>query len=43
MLHAKTLGFEHPITKKRMIFDSELPVDMLEIIDEMRKYHSIKN
>ena len=24
-LHAKVLGFTHPITKKEMLFDSELP------------------
>jgi 23S rRNA pseudouridine1911/1915/1917 synthase len=30
-LHAKTLGFIHPITKEEMSFDSELPKDMLKL------------
>ena len=30
-LHAKTLGFEHPITKEMMSFDSELPEDMQKL------------
>ena len=33
-LHAKTLGFFHPITKKFMEFDSALPTDMQELIDK---------
>ena len=28
MLHAKTLGFKHPITKERMEFSSPIPKDM---------------
>jgi 23S rRNA pseudouridine1911/1915/1917 synthase len=31
-LHAATLGFQHPITKVYMQFDSELPGDMRTII-----------
>ncbi len=30
-LHAKTLGFEHPITKEQLSFDSELPKDMQKL------------
>lgn len=37
-LHAKTLGFEHPVTGKYMRFDSELPEDMQKGIDKWRKY-----
>lgn len=37
-LHAKTLGFEHPATKKRLQFDSELPEGFIEIIEKWRKY-----
>jgi len=37
-LHAKTLGFEHPITKKWMQFDSEVPEDMLLAIEKWRNY-----
>lgn len=37
-LHAKTLGFEHPITKKRMEFDSELPEDFKAVIEKWEHY-----
>lgn len=37
-LHAKTLGFEHPITGERMSFDSEIPQDMQQLIDKWRTY-----
>ncbi|MFA6859717.1 MAG: RluA family pseudouridine synthase, partial [Bacteroidales bacterium] len=37
-LHAKTLGFVHPSTKKWMSFDSELPEDMSALIEKWRKY-----
>lgn len=37
-LHAKTLGFQHPSKDEAMFFDSELPDDMLQLIDKWRKY-----
>ncbi len=37
-LHAKTLDFDHPATCKRMCFDSELPADMVALLDKWRKY-----
>jgi 23S rRNA pseudouridine1911/1915/1917 synthase len=37
-LHAKTLGFEHPITKEFMRFDTNLPQDMQECIQKWRNY-----
>lgn len=37
-LHAKTLGFEHPTTKKWMQFDTEIPDDMQNALDKWRKY-----
>ncbi len=37
-LHAKTLGFEHPITKEFMRFDTEIPKDMADCIDKWRSY-----
>ncbi|MBM1108006.1 RluA family pseudouridine synthase [Aurantibacter crassamenti] len=37
-LHAKTLGFIHPVTKKKMQFDSEIPKDMAECIEKWRDY-----
>ena len=36
-LHAKTLGFIHPSTKKFMQFDSELPDDFTAILEKWRK------
>ena len=32
-LHSKTLSFVHPISKKKMHFDSDLPNDMKELIN----------
>ena len=37
-LHAKTLGFEHPVTKEWMQFDSELPADMEALLEKWRRY-----
>lgn len=37
-LHAKTLGFIHPITKKYLQFDSELPEDLKEVIEKWEHY-----
>ncbi|WP_250433911.1 RluA family pseudouridine synthase [Hanstruepera flava] len=37
-LHAKTLGFEHPITGEIMRFDSEIPQDMQACIEKWRQY-----
>ncbi|MBI4648699.1 MAG: RluA family pseudouridine synthase [Bacteroidia bacterium] len=37
-LHAKTISFIHPVTKKLMNFDSELPSDMQQVIDKWRNY-----
>lgn len=39
-LHAKSLGFIHPSTKKEMMFESELPADMTEVIEKWRRYTS---
>ncbi len=36
-LHAKTLGFIHPHTEKFIRFDSELPADMKNLIEKLRK------
>ncbi len=41
-LHAKTLKFVHPKTKKEMFFESDLPEDMLTVIDKWRKYTSAR-
>src|SRR5579863_247587 len=37
-LHAKTLGFIHPVTKQEMLFNIELPADMSAVIDKWRHY-----
>lgn len=37
-LHAKTLGFEHPVTKEFVRFDSEVPKDMIACIEKWRTY-----
>ncbi len=39
-LHAKTLGFVHPVTGKEMMFSSELPPDMEGLLDKWRNYAS---
>ena len=42
-LHAKELGFVHPTTKENMMFISELPDDMEQLIEKWRKYSLFKN
>ena len=37
-LHAKSLGFTHPITGKYMLFDSEMPDDFAAVLDKWRNY-----
>jgi 23S rRNA pseudouridine1911/1915/1917 synthase len=37
-LHAKSLGFIHPVTKKHMQFECDLPEDMTQVIDKWEKY-----
>jgi len=39
-LHARSLAFDHPVTRKRMVFDSELPDDMQQVIGKWRNYLS---
>ncbi len=36
-LHAKTLGFVHPVTKEMLRFDSELPADLQHALEQLRK------
>jgi 23S rRNA pseudouridine1911/1915/1917 synthase len=42
-LHAKELGFIHPTTNKEMMFVSDLPDDMTQLIEKWRKYSKFKN
>lgn len=37
-LHAKTLGFRHPVTKEMMEFDSEIPQDMTDCLKKWKTY-----
>lgn len=39
-LHAHTLGFTHPTTGQQMLFKSQLPNDMSQLIDKWRHYIS---
>ena len=40
-LHAKTLGFVHPLTREKMRFNSDLPLDMISCIEKWRNYSKI--
>ncbi len=40
-LHAKTLGFVHPVTKEMMRFNTELPQDMTDLIEKWRGYSKL--
>jgi 23S rRNA pseudouridine1911/1915/1917 synthase len=37
-LHARTLGFEHPITKEFMRFESDIPQDFMDCLQKWRVY-----
>lgn len=39
-LHAKSLGFVHPTTKKRLFFDSELPDDLKKLVEKWQEFAS---
>ena len=36
LLHARTLGFKHPVSKEFLSFSSELPEDFKQIIEKLR-------
>ena len=42
-LHAKTLGFTHPITEEFMKFNSEIPQDIADCLEKWRTYTSALN
>ncbi len=42
-LHAKELGFIHPVTRKPIHFESDLPTDMQQVIEKWRTYSKNKN
>jgi 23S rRNA pseudouridine1911/1915/1917 synthase len=37
-LHAKSLGFIHPTTKKEVFFETDLPADFSAGLEKWRKY-----
>ncbi len=37
-LHAKILGFTHPITQEELYFESPLPNDIQQVVDKWRRY-----
>ncbi|MRR22795.1 RluA family pseudouridine synthase [bacterium] len=39
-LHARTLAFDHPVTGKRLSFESPVPADMVAVIEKWRNYIS---
>lgn len=39
-LHAKSLGFTHPKTKEWLQFESELPEDMVQVLEKWERYAS---
>lgn len=41
-LHARTLGFIHPVTGNELYFESEIPSDMIELIERWRNYSNAK-
>ena len=40
-LHARRIGFIHPVTGKKIVVESELPDDMTQVLDKFRRF--IKN
>lgn len=41
-LHARSLGFTHPITGEEMDFEAELPDDMVQVLDRLRKVDIVR-
>lgn len=39
-LHARTLGFRHPVTGKEMDFEAPIPEDMTQLFEKWRKYRA---
>jgi 23S rRNA pseudouridine1911/1915/1917 synthase len=42
-LHARSLAFTHPVTKKWVQFDSELPSDIQAVIEKWRTYSTARH
>jgi 23S rRNA pseudouridine1911/1915/1917 synthase len=39
-LHARTLGFTHPVTNKELFFEAPLPPDFQQLLEKWRSYFS---
>jgi 23S rRNA pseudouridine1911/1915/1917 synthase len=39
-LHAKSIGFIHPVTGENMYFESDLPEDFTNVLNKWRNYVS---
>ncbi|NEU08200.1 RluA family pseudouridine synthase [Flavihumibacter sp. R14] len=37
-LHAKSLGFVHPVSRESLFFDSEIPADISAVVEKWRNY-----
>jgi 23S rRNA pseudouridine1911/1915/1917 synthase len=37
-LHAKTLGITHPITGEKLFFNSEVPDDMVQVLEKWQRF-----
>ena len=42
-LHAKTIGFKHPFNQKKMVFTSDLPEDISQVLEKWRIYSKHKD
>jgi 23S rRNA pseudouridine1911/1915/1917 synthase len=42
-LHAKSLGFVHPVSGESHFFDSNLPEDMIKVLEKWRTYSHFKD
>lgn len=42
-LHAKSLGFNHPVNSNYMFFDSDIPTDLAAVINKWERYTSAGN
>ncbi len=42
-LHAKTLGFIHPASGEKMVFNSELPEDIASVVEKWENYTASRN
>lgn len=42
-LHARSLGFTHPVSGKWLSFESEMPEDMSSVLEKWRKYIGSRN